>query len=504
MHRPLASRVSKEVVAVLACLVAGLVYWCTYTTAFIAEDSYFYLTTARRLALDGMQSFNGVFSTNGVHPLHFYLLAGWSWLVRQVHAGWLWSPGFAIPISFALVVIGVLNLHSVERDLGLARGLLVLPPLLLVLGLGVLYSEAHVLYCALTLWIRLAVRGEWLSSGRRAALAGLVHALVFLARLDSVFLVVASGCWAMWRERPRVGRVLIALSAFLILVGPYLASNFVFFGGLLPISGWLKSTFPHLSVRGFDGSLWSASSTLCKYNVPFGVLPLAASAAMWLGARKRLSAKVLQIGGILLVGGLGHMAYTMLFATWCGWYWYYVIPTVTGSFWLAAVIAAVRFKWLGSWLPAVAFGASLLVALFLGKPGRGREANVLGTERFLAMNRIENATLLLSEWPGAIAFGTKNSIIAADLLTANRNLYEELVGSGNAFERLFEMAQKAGRPVRYIVWHGGDFIKYDKENGELVWLDPKVSRRDRAIGRLRVGAPLAEDLAIALAIWGVQ
>src|SRR6185436_10709172 len=98
---------------VAASLVPAAPGWAVRPGAFITEDSYFYAVVARNLVTTGAQTFNGIFPTNGFHPLWLYLLAAYdlplSWFAPKA----LWHPAFAVPLALAILGMGAFNFAAV-------------------------------------------------------------------------------------------------------------------------------------------------------------------------------------------------------------------------------------------------------------------------------------------------------------------------------------------------------------------------------------------------------
>jgi len=75
-----------------------------------------------------------------------------------------------------------------------------------------------------------------------------------LARLDLIFIALCLLGWFSHRflrieTRSRaVAAVLVCSLAAAAVVGPYLAFNYLKFGSVMPISGALKSSFPHIAL----------------------------------------------------------------------------------------------------------------------------------------------------------------------------------------------------------------------------------------------------------------
>lgn len=476
----------------VALIAIACAAWLYAPARFIAEDSYFYLVTARRFALEGQPSFSGVFITNGVHPLHFWLLSLYSLLVARLDPAWLWNPACALPYAALCVGVGLWGFARAEATLGLRRGVWVVPPLVFVTAMGVLYSEAHVSYAALGLWLRFAALDACGARVRRAFAGGVLLGCVLLARLDSVFFGVAVA--AFWTVRERRAWALVA--GLLLVVVPYVISNELIFGGATPISGFLKSTFPRPLLRGIVPGESPLMLTVAGYSLLFGWLPVTFS--LWVAARGRLrrSRELQRVGWPLLVGSCGHLLYNALFATWNAWYWYFVLPVVCGAFFLAVELTA-RPRWTAN----LVLGASLAFYAVIWLRARQPAEQTSELQRTAARFGLEHSTLLVSELPGGLAYASHARVIAADLLTGNQGLYRALKASDNALTYLLDAAASAGRPVEYILWMGGDFLVWDRAQQELVYLDPKRTFVDHPIGRMHVGPPLYSNADSSLVLW---
>lgn len=486
--------------------LAAAAMWIAFPARFISDDSYFYAVAARRLALGEGQTFSGLFPTNGVHPLHFYLLSGWSFLIAQVDESWLWSPRYGLPYAFALIGFAVWQLWHAERELGLQPASLVLPTLGFTTAFGLYFSEVHVLYASLALWLRVGATKDWLASGRMASLSGLIHAAVMLARLDALFLSALSLLLIAWRGRRRLREVAIMLSAFLLPVGAYLVSNVIVFGGALPVSGWLKSTFPVPTFDGLTriGPIYALQWLLSDYNIAFGVVPVLASLFLLPRILGGLPPRHRDLSLAAVGGAAAHMSYTMAFADWCGWFWYYLLPVFAGSLTLSLALARLRPSGTGRsalcWLPTLLFSGVLATKLV---PGDMTSQTSLD---FVRERGIDDSTILVTECPGIIAFYTRNRIVAADMLTSSQLFYREMVASSDAFQFLFDHARALGYPYEYLIFRAGVFVDFDRQRGELLYRDPRrrdprISADGPVIGRLAVGAPIYDVPEKGITVW---
>ncbi len=471
--------------------------WLYSARSFIAEDSYFYAVIARRLALEGRQTFSGVIPTNGFHPLWLYLLAGYSTLIGMYRPELLWHANFAVPLSAALAAIAACFLVKTERILALRRATLVLPPIVFVSVLGVLYSEAHALLAALA-WLAWLIARVDLGQRVSGWLLGCAAAIVVLARLDMIFLGAAVLAWMFVRGRQHPGWAGSAAAAFTLLLLPYLATNLWFFGGLMPISGWVKSSFPVPTPSGFRGS-WPWLS-LSDYSVPFGVVPICFAAAVCAAALKRRTAPAVLL--VFTAGAIGHMAYTMLFASWCGWHWYYVLSMLTGSLAWSVVLRDGRGA--GRVLAPTQAGA-LIVLTALGlrfAVARDNRSPAMRTiQQYLSSPAEAGRTVFVSELPGEAAFLSRSNVIAADMLTASRRAYARIVKAADPWEALLRECVASGHPLDEVVYIGGAFV--GRSGNRITWLDPLVSSR-RPIVSVDLGPPALADDSIPFAVWSVR
>ena len=176
------------------------------------------------------------------------------------------------------------------------------------------------------------------SSGKSNALLGLLLAVLFLCRLDSVFIVLsvfALIClrWLLRTEADcdfgsLLRKLLQVGIVALLLVSPYLLWNIVSFGHMVPISGGLKTTFPSISFRwdrfiGFH-SLFGRMELLFSFLATIWVLSVQRSSVS-----ARPAGQLLSVGSrsdILLAVWLGcflHYLNTLLFIEWAAWWWHF-------------------------------------------------------------------------------------------------------------------------------------------------------------------------------------
>jgi hypothetical protein len=219
----------------------------------IVDDASYYLTIARNLAAGRGLTFDGIHPTNGIHPLWLLMLVP----LFLFHGTPETMIRLVALLQTALLSLAYLVFWRTQSKLFSPRtaaltGILfvcfvILPCIngmesaLLILAIAVLYGYG--LHIAQTQLNR-----------RRAALLGILLGCVLLTRLDMIFIALCLLGWCArrclrieTRSRTLAAALVCALAAAAV-VGPYLAFNYLKFGSVMPISGALKSSFPHIAL----------------------------------------------------------------------------------------------------------------------------------------------------------------------------------------------------------------------------------------------------------------
>src|SRR5262249_3046477 len=125
---------------------------------------------------------------------------------------------------------------------------------------GTLWSYVNGMESGLLLALYALVVWMWvtgdLGSRSKTVVFGCALALLTLSRLDHVFLpllILAFVTLRGWRTRR--AQVLAMGLPFAILLGAYLLGNLAWFGSPVPVSGRLKSSFPHVQLSNVT-HLW--------------------------------------------------------------------------------------------------------------------------------------------------------------------------------------------------------------------------------------------------------
>lgn len=227
--------------------------------AFMTEDGYLMQTIARNMAIGlGMSVSDGTIPSNGVQPLATFLFSVPYLLTGGDKVAGLWGVQL---IGAVIAVFGVFSVRALARVLltpqdatpawpWLVATLWFVSPLLLLHTMNGLETGLYTVMVTVTLvlFAGLVAKGGAATSGDRI-LFGAVCGVTFLARNDAVFLLLAiMVVWlyhALAVQRRAPGRVLAELIApavaVLLIAAPWLISNYVNFGSIVPVSGTAQS-----------------------------------------------------------------------------------------------------------------------------------------------------------------------------------------------------------------------------------------------------------------------
>jgi hypothetical protein len=332
--------VDRAVWAISAIALAYLLYSCIgfalqddvrHLLVRVVDDASYYFTAARNLVDGRGLTFDGIHPSNGFHPL---------WLLMLVPLFLLHGPPetmirFVVLLQTILLSLAYLVFWRTQSKLfsprtaaltGILFVGLVCPPCingmesaLLILLITVLYGYG--LHLAQT-------QLNW----QRAALLGVILGCVLLARLDMIFIALCLLGWFARRCLPvetrskALASIVVCGLAAAAVVGPWLAFNYLKFGSVMPISGALKSSFPHTSL---GPATLPRIAALGGINLVSALLAICWS--LWTVIRTRSNRPAPDSGfyttatAIFAWAVTTHFFYTMIFMKTDTFGWYFVI-----------------------------------------------------------------------------------------------------------------------------------------------------------------------------------
>lgn len=224
---------------------------------YFAGDAWYYMTIARNFASSGTFTFDGIYPTNGFHPLWQYILSI-AFSMLQLH-GQTEQILFAFFTTLTLVSVGsgffALVIFKLTERIWLA--LLASVPgiyFLLFSHIDVHYgstwsfingmeSGLSILFFGLFLYFLICRDFLKEISVRTVVCCSLITTLVSLSRLDDIFLFAPFILYLFFNDQKKNRNFYVFLYCLipLVLIGGYIFYNYTYSGLLLPVSGSVKS-----------------------------------------------------------------------------------------------------------------------------------------------------------------------------------------------------------------------------------------------------------------------
>jgi hypothetical protein len=406
---------------------------------FFTDDALFYPQVAYNIVAGKGITFNGgITRTNGFHPL---------WMLFNVaalalgHNNKIVGLAVILSIETGIMAWAVVLYRRLIRSIGLGSNVGL--ALLVAIGSGGLWLFESHLSAALILLCTLTLTGDQATTRVNTVHLGLLLGLLFLARLDNVFLVVPILLLSARGLAPRamIFQIMTVGSVAVALVAPYLLFNRASYGHFTPVSGAIKSTFP--IVMGRLDSLG-----------PFGILVFAVAVIGLISAiTDMLPKKARSAVAALSVGAILQSSYVILFTDHPGTavYWYYIVGCVDCLLLVDVVIARLAIKhglFVSKATGAVAFTIVLLGAARNWGKFAGLSVNPFNysvvTRTATAQGVVwqeqitqwidnycpENSRIFVYDFPGFFAYTSKAAIVPADGLINDYAFNDDLLAQG--------------------------------------------------------------------------
>lgn len=214
-----------------------------------SDDCFFYFVIAKHFAATGTSTFNTMYLTNGYHPLWMLLLSSTQYVFNFGHDNFLRA---GIIISLILVLGSWSNIRNICLHFGIKGFTFIFLFIFCVLfSTGTVGSEGCLYLFLFTALFRHVLQYNtkgFNTSPLSSITLGIQFGLLFLTRLDSIFVGLSLFLYIAKRlhDNRKTGHIILIVISGLLIALPYLAWNFTTFGHIVPISGSIKSIFPHL------------------------------------------------------------------------------------------------------------------------------------------------------------------------------------------------------------------------------------------------------------------
>ncbi|MBN2608342.1 MAG: DUF2079 domain-containing protein [Candidatus Fermentibacteraceae bacterium] len=258
----------------------------------LLDDGYYYLQVAWNISRGAGSSFDGIHATNGYHPLWQMILVPLHLLASKDAAAWM-----AVALQALLFSASGYVLHRLVRDAGGGGGAAAAACGFWVMnfwfwGKGA-FSGMETGLLLFLFGLSLSGLLRTLRTGEGGFRLGILLALTCAARLDAaaLALVIFIVLMSMGYRRAAIGALLPALCYTLV----YFSMNLLVFGGLTPVSGYVKSE----AGRRLLGRLFQHGDTSLVGHALGNLGELAT-----LGGRLPLPVSIIVFTGILILGAL--------------------------------------------------------------------------------------------------------------------------------------------------------------------------------------------------------
>jgi hypothetical protein len=304
----------------------------------VPDDAGYFLEIAENAAAGKGLTFDGINRTNGFQPLWLYTLVLLHYAFK-VQPEIMFRIGMVVQalLAFAAGILFYRILARIFSGRAVLISGIVFVFFVFFLSINLMESALLVFSLSLLFFSGWMLRVFSTYSRLRHFVFGLLLGLTFLARLDTVFIILAVFffCLAQIVRSPvnrmeKVRRLVFIILGSSLIISPYLAYNLFSFGSIMPISGALKSSFPRISGPGY------AFSLLTKRN--WGEIAIAITYFAWFFIRGRRSSRPDSGLGyfrlcmaVLSLSVLMHFIHTSLFMKWAIFRWHFVTYTLLAT-----------------------------------------------------------------------------------------------------------------------------------------------------------------------------
>jgi hypothetical protein len=447
--------------------------------SWVPDDASYYFSIARNFARGKGLSFDCSNITNGFHPLWLYVLSMLNLLISE-------TPEVQILVFLSLQAAlltgaGWLLFSTVRRSLSSIAALTALAGYVFWVAPEAVngMESALLVFCiAAFMYVYSQASAHGFLRGRFLGI-GLALGLVVLARLDAIFFAACIFLIEISRTRePGQGRLPFMTGGFLLIVGPYLIYNYATFGHLMPISGWLKTTFP---VPGWRPDFLGDPVVRWSIALAVGYL-VAAGILSWRKTTERAAPRYSQCVAALCGMILLQAAYTVVFMRWAVFPWHFVL-----FYLLLPLVFAHSVHWLvahpggNRWAYRIALSMIALACI----PTYARVTDMravhdspLGIDWQIAARRAaiwarDHTTPSMKfamKDSGHFAFFSDRCVVNLDGLVNNYD-YQDILEKRQLNQYL--VGQKVAFVVQHSIWDNDEIVAGHYERSELAYRSEK-------------------------------
>lgn len=426
-----------KIIIVLVFFISTAFYFSA-PSQYISDDSLFYLVIAQHIIESDFSSFNGYIKTNGYHPL---------WMIFNIigiKIGLLLNIKSLIIIGFiyqSFIAGSIWLIFKIDDILKTYSALIVSTIIIfLFISNGSLHNMESSLALFFVLYTIYFILIKSDPSTKNFFKIGILLGLTLLSRLDLIFFGVIIAFYILvaykkyFVSSPK--QLLCFMGGGLLIVIPYFIYNELTFGGITPVSGALKSSFPNIEF---------SLGNIFPYGIITSFFALIAVIIVFLTKSK--STKIVFI--VLSLSSIVHAVYLAMFQD--GMNWYYITGYLIFALVIGYLIRKINIKLISVLLTFILFLFTLSTSyiksisdftlsthLLHGKKlNFSTESQMKKFADTLKKKIPNNSTIFTWDVPGVLAYYGKFNVFSADGLITNKTYQKELVELGAM--KLFEL-----------------------------------------------------------------
>lgn len=450
----------------------------------LLDDAYFYSVLARNYQHLGFLTLDGVMPTNGIQPLWMLIQVTLTWLLPKSEPATLLSrSSWLFYVLFTFLTVWYVSrarwsswISAVSAALLISSGILLNVNFQKMVVRGL---ETPLMLFLLMLFLHIldgmddpGTSPEQNLQPWQISMLAALGALVFFARTDLFWLSLVAASWLILRCKEKVRTAVIYAGTSFVLILPYLLSNWITHGHLMPISGrvkvyYLNTFYPswgaYLSSNEWKGLFFTMRDVFALPN-ELKLLVLLALALMAAGLVLvflfKNSARIPASLKILTLAVIAHVAFMQIvyrelrpysgyyFSVELAWAFLWACSLLNWSFsvFQEAVERLPNPNFLRHALPTL---AGLVISVFfvisLGSKYVGLhelKASRYSIERVNLAHDIERLVPAGEQvgafWPGVFAEFSNRSIIPLDGIIGSEEYFTDYLQKGREMDYLFE------------------------------------------------------------------
>lgn len=235
----------------------------------MSDDAFYYLNIARNVVLGKGVSFDGIFPTNGFHPLYLAMLIPLYLVFPTINVPErVLAHNLEFNAQLGLSILMIFNATTafplyalLKRSISQAAGFIgvviwLFNPWVLVISLAGVETATYVFLVALIsfLYIKYRLEEHLQVHYKKLFIIGLLWGLTVLARSDGVFLLIAI-LLDMFINKDKALQIVVPLATCGIILAPWLLWNYLTFGTITQVSGLAVFLHTHFDLNHSWGEM---------------------------------------------------------------------------------------------------------------------------------------------------------------------------------------------------------------------------------------------------------